>query len=329
MEPLEEGASASQLIADGAFVFSHIATRNDGMKECLRKARSASKTPVTVLITGETGTGKTGLAHAIHNASERKNGPCLIVNCSAIADTLLESELFGHEKGAFTGAENRKRGKFELADGGTLILDEIGDMSASAQAKVLRAVEYRRFERVGGEETLGVDVRLVAITNQNIPELIEGNAFRQDLYFRLREVSLAMPPLRERPEDLEWLVDLFLTECGQKFHKRLYGFGEEAMNVLRTYHWPGNVRELKAAVKHAAVLAGEEPIPPEDLPPEIRAAIPGAAAGDAGDLTLETMERRHIKRVLSLCDGDKKKSAGLLGIHYTTLLRKIEQYGQG
>ena len=341
----ETEPTTSQLIAAGAFVFSDIATRNPAMAECLRRARAAARTPVTVLITGQTGTGKTGLAHAIHNASDRKDAPCLVINCSALSDTLLESELFGHEKGAFTGADRLKRGKFELCDGGTLILDEVADLSGAAQAKLLRAVEYRRFERVGGEETLQSDVRLIALTNRDMPQMIRDGVFREDLFFRLREVSIEVPPLCDRPEDIAWLIELFIAESARTYRKPVEGLSDEARAILMAYRWPGNVRELKGVIKQAVVLATGERIERCDLSPELSlpagrtpapAEVPAVAAPAAGeaiaplpgdDLRLETVEKAHILRVLSLCGGNRSRAAERLGIHYTTLLRKLDGYG--
>jgi two-component system response regulator HydG len=282
---------------------------------------------VTVLLLGENGTGKNLIAQAIHNASGRREGPLVAVNCSAFPETLLESELFGHERGAFTGAERTRKGRFELADGGTLFLDEIAEMSRAAQAKILRTVEYKEFERVGGEETKRADVRIVASTNRDIGALVEEGIFRADLYYRLNEVAVHIPPLRERKNDIPLLVEHYLKECNRKYGKDLASIDAEAMERLLAHDWPGNVRELRAAVKRGAAVAQDESITLVDLDLETRRLSGEPADLDPAQWSLESVERRHIQRTLDIASGNKKETARLLGITRPTLDRKIRQYG--
>ncbi|MHC4598440.1 MAG: sigma-54 interaction domain-containing protein [Planctomycetota bacterium] len=309
------------------FTFSHILGRDPIMAACLAKARSAAASDVTLLLLGENGTGKNLIAQAIHNASPRAVGPFVAVNCSAFPETLLESELFGHERGAFTGAERTRKGRFELADGGTLFLDEIAEMSLAAQAKILRTVEYHEFERVGGESTLQTNVRILASTNRDILDLVEKGGFRADLYYRLNEVSIEIPPLRERKGDIPLLVDHFVKECNRKYEKKIEGLSPAAMDQVAAHDWPGNVRELRAAIKRGVTCASGDRVLPEDLAFRIRALRGDPASLRVEDWSLETMEKAHIQRVLEVTVGNKKESCRLLGITRPTLDRKIKQYG--
>jgi transcriptional regulator with PAS, ATPase and Fis domain len=280
-----------------------------------------------VLITGESGSGKEMIAEALHYNSPRKDKPFIKVHCAALAETLLESELFGHEKGAFTGAISRKRGRFELANLGTLFLDEIGEINQSVQIKLLRVLEEKRFERVGGEETIEVDVRLIAATNRVLKDAIAKGQFREDLYYRLNVVNIHIPPLRDRKEDIPLLVAAFLKEFSQENNKQIDGMDSKARLALYNYSWPGNVRQLRNSVESAVVLSKGTTITLDDLPPNIR--------GESGDdtvklplgATLADVEREVIRSTLAHEGGNKSRTAEILGIGRKTLHRKIEEYG--
>jgi len=322
-----DSVTISGKFVKGMIAFEHLRSRNEEMQRCCELAQAASQTTASVLILGESGTGKNLFAQAIHNCSDRADQSCVTLNCSAIPENLLESELFGHDRGAFTGAERTRRGKFELADNGTLILDEIGEMSPTAQAKVLRAVEYGQFERVGGEETLRAEVRIVAITNRDLPTLVANSQFREDLYYRLNEITLHVPPLRQRREDIPDLIDAFIRECNQKFAKNVKGISQIGLDYLMRYDFPGNIRELKSLVKRAVTVAKGDLLWLEDIgmrvevPPEHEAADNPELA-----LTLATMEKRHIQQVLDYTRGNKKRASELLQISRPTLDRKIKIY---
>jgi transcriptional regulator with PAS, ATPase and Fis domain len=307
--------------------FENLFSRNEEMQRCIDLAIAASQTTASVLILGESGTGKNLIAQAIHNGSARAEKTCVTLNCSAIPENLLESELFGHDRGAFTGAERSRRGKFELADGGTLILDEIGEMSPTAQAKVLRAVEYGQFEHVGGEETLRSDVRIVAITNRDLPTLVAEGRFREDLFYRLNEITLHVPPLRQRREDIKHMIEGMVEECNKKFGKNVESISQIALDYLMRYDFPGNIRELKSLIKRAVTVAKGEQLWLEDL--GMRVEVP--AESESGDnpeeaLSLGTIERRHIQQVLDYTRGNKKRSSEILQISRPTLDRKIKIY---
>jgi DNA-binding NtrC family response regulator len=291
----------------------------------------------TVLITGESGTGKELVAQALHNLSPRRLKPFVVVHCASLNANLLESELFGHEKGAFTGASERRAGRFEKADGGTLFLDEIGEIDASTQVKLLRVLETRRFERVGGAQSLEVDVRLVSATNQDLPELVAAGKFREDLYYRLNVVRLHLPPLRERPDDIELLLNHFLKDFTKENAKELNGFTPEALKVLTAYSWVGNVRELRNCVERMVVMARGSSLTLGDVPPEIRGAVSAeldsaaevqvttaAATGEGFDLNAN--ERNLVIKALRDCDGNRTRAAEKLGISRRTLHRKIHTF---
>jgi len=277
----------------------------------------------SVLIEGESGTGKGLVAQTIHQQSPRARGPLLTINCGGFQDQLLESELFGHEKGAFTGATSQKQGLFEVADRGTLFLDEVAEMSPAMQAKLLQVLDSREFRRVGGTRLLRVDVRIVAATNKPMTEEIRAGRFREDLYYRLNVVNILMPPLRERREDIPPLVEHFLRRFAAAKAKRL---SPEALAALTLYAWPGNVRELANIVERLVILSPGEVIGTEELPPNIRTprSLPPAASG--GPVSLSEMERGHIARVLSETGGKKMQAARLLGIDIKTLNKKIKDY---
>ncbi len=293
-----------------------------GLVETLREI---ARTDSTVLLSGESGTGKGLAARAIHAASERRLGPYVEANCVVYSEGVLNSELFGHEKGAFTGADRQKKGRFELARGGTLLLDEIGEISAATQLMLLRVLQERVFERVGGEETLEADVRLIAATNRNMEDSVRRGEFRSDLYYRLNVIPVRVPALREHAEDVPILAQHFLRECAERIGRTVDGFSEEALEALVRYPWPGNIRELENMVERLVVLARGERIALQDLPPGVRQPGHGLIASLPG--TLEDIERRRIREVLRECGGNKKRAAGRLGIHRSTLYAKLKRYG--
>jgi DNA-binding NtrC family response regulator len=294
-----------------------------------------SKTQKTsVLIQGESGTGKELAANAIHYHSKRSERPLMKINCSAIPDTLLEAELFGYEKGAFTDAKSTKKGLFELADGGTVFLDEIGDMKPLLQSKILRFLETQSFMRVGGEREIRVDVRIIAATNRDLETLVREGIFRNDLYYRLKVMVVEMPPLRDRPEDTLLLCSLFIGENNREHGKNIKGFTEEAKRLMTQYRWPGNVRELKNVIERAMILTDQDWIAQDKLPFELReraesTPLPetGGGFGNVEDLSLEQVEKMHIARVLERFEGNKSKASRLLGISRATLREKIRRYG--
>jgi Nif-specific regulatory protein len=288
----------------------------------------AAPTNATVLIRGESGVGKELVASALHHASTRNDGPLICLNCAALSPTLLESELFGHEQGAFTGATKRKQGKFEAADGGTLMLDEIGEMSAETQAKFLRVLEGHPFERVGGHEPIKVDVRVVAATNRDLQAMVREGEFRQDLYYRLHVVEIVVPPLRQRGKDCLHLAEHFLQQFNQEMGRKIEGFTEAAKKRLLAYSWPGNIRELKNVVERAVVLNTRGQIDESDLAltPALEAGSDAAVAGGAVEMTLAQLEQAHIERVLRHTGGNKSRAAAILGIERSTLDRKLKRF---
>lgn len=299
------------------------------MIDITRKIAAASRAPV--LIRGESGTGKERIAQAIHNLSSRAAGPWVTLNCSAISEGLLESEMFGHEKGAFTDAKASKRGLLELADGGTLFLDEIGDLAMALQPKLLRAIETQTFRRVGGQKELNVDVRFVAATNRDLATMVKTGLFREDLYYRLNVASIDVPPLRERRADILPLACSFLDRAAVVMGLPKAGLEPSVNELLEAYAWPGNVRELRNVMERALILADGDPITPEHLPKEILSqgnylAIPLSELSEAESSSLAGAEKRHIRRVLERCKGNKTQAARQLGINRLTLRNKIKQY---
>jgi DNA-binding NtrC family response regulator len=289
-------------------------------------------TQATVLVTGESGTGKELVARALHDGGARRGGPFVAVNCAAIPEHLLESELFGHERGAFTGAVAQKAGRFERATGGTLFLDEIGDMSLVLQAKILRALEEREVERVGGTAPVRVDVRVVAATHRSLQDRIAQGAFREDLYYRLAVIQVALPPLRERVEDLEPLALHFAAFFARAYARPVRGLSKDSLRRIRVYPWPGNVRELRNVMDRAVLLCRGAVISPEDL--LLGDSSPRASPRESGDesayaptLSLAEVEARHIRNVLTRSGGHLGDAAATLGIHRNTLARKIREYG--
>ncbi len=295
------------------------------MQDLFALIRKVAKSNTTVLIEGESGTGKELIARAIHTNSQRSKGPFVAVPCAALPESLLESELFGHEKGAFTGAIATRKGSFELADKGTLFLDEVGDMSLKIQANFLRVLEQREFRRVGGTNLIKVDVRVISATNQDLNKLIKNGKFREDLYYRLNVVSVNPPPLRKRKEDIPLLVEHFLKKYSIENKKDVKWIHEDALKLLIQYDWPGNVRELENVIERAVVLTKEDFISSDELPPFVRTAEKEEFKM-AADSQLHEVEKEHILRVLKANDGNIKKSANILGIDRTTLYNKIKKY---
>jgi two-component system response regulator HydG len=306
---------------------SQIIAQSPAMMTLLDTVSQVAPSEATVLITGESGTGKELIAAAIHFNSPRRDGPFVRLNCAAITESLLESELFGHEKGAFTGAERRREGRFHQADGGSLFLDEVSEMPLSMQVKLLRVLQEREFTRVGGNDVVRVDVRLIAATNRQLADRIAAGHFREDLYYRLNVVGLAVPPLRERREDIPLLAQHFLEVFAERNRKPLKGFTPQAMNGITRYGWPGNVRELMNAVERAVVLARADYLIEADFPllPAAEPAPPAAAS--AGNLPLDEIEKATILRTLEAAGGNKSETARRLGITRRTLHKKLKAYG--
>ncbi|NOY64669.1 MAG: GAF domain-containing protein, partial [Nitrospirae bacterium] len=303
--------------------FENIITGNPVMLELLNTVRKIVDIPTTVLICGESGTGKELFARAIHYNSIRKDKPFIAINCSAIPETLLESELFGYSKGAFTGATTSKKGLIETAHGGTLFLDEINSMDGKLQAKLLRFLQEMSFYPVGSTVPVHVDVRVIAATNDDIEKSIKNGRFREDLYYRLNVVRLDIPPLRERRDDIPLLCKFFLNKYNKKLNKNIRKISDDAFSILYNYSWPGNVRELENAIEHSVILDDDNIITEEDLPQRLTRKIPSTKDGD---LSLESIEKRHIEMVLALTGGNKKEASRLLGINPATLWRKLKSY---
>ena len=304
------------------------------VKELIGMISKTHKT--SVLIQGESGTGKELAANAVHYNSLRQDKPLMKINCSAIPDSLLESELFGYEKGAFTDAKNTKKGLFELADGGTVFLDEIGDMNPFLQSKILRVLENQTFMRVGGEREIKVDIRVIAATNKNLEAMVKEGLFRKDLYYRLKVMVVEMPPLRDRLEDILLLSSLFIEENNKEYNKAIKGFSDEAKKLMVQYAWPGNVRELKNVIERAMILTDQEVITPKHLPFELKQTekMPQENRGeeiseatmDLSDMSLEGMEKHHLSKVLKRLEWNKSKASKFLGISRATLRAKIKKY---
>lgn len=326
--------SITQIYRDRRVTFDTLVAGDDAMKAVVDQAKKAARSDAAVLIVGESGTGKNLLAQAIHNGSPRAEKPLIAANCAAFAESLLESELFGHERGAFTGADKQKKGVFELANGGTLFLDEVGELSKAAQAKILRAVEYKEFERVGGETTLRTDIRILFATNRDLAEAVRNGEFREDLFYRVSEFRIEIPPLRKRKKDIPGLVKRYLDENNATLGTRIQGVSDEAMRALLAYDWPGNARRLRAVIRRACAIADAQTIELIDLdltnPLAKNAApvsLPQPSETDVAEWALSTVERRHIETVLAYTQGNKSEAARILDIARTTLDRKLASYG--
>jgi DNA-binding NtrC family response regulator len=303
-----------------------IVTANQSMRMLLAKAKRIAETNLPVLLCGENGTGKEVFADYIHARSQRSTRPLVKINCASFPESLLDNELFGHEKGAYTGADSVFRGVFERSNGGTLFLDEVADMLPAIQAKILRALQNNEVRRIGGNDTITVDVRFITATNKNIVQLVSDNGFREDLFYRMNAATLEIPPLRDRKEDIPLLVEYFLEELSRAGGKELRVSGE-VLNVLLSHHWPGNVRELKNTVSYAASLAGGNTIEAADLPPSL---LPTDAAGRPSRspaASLADVERLMIASTLRQCGNNKRRAAQALNISRNTLYNKLKKYG--
>jgi two-component system response regulator AtoC len=313
------------------FGMEEIIGESPAMKEVLDIVQQVAPSRATVLLEGESGTGKELIAKVIHRLSPRAQQPMVTVHCAALSPALLESELFGHEKGAFTGAYERRIGRFEQAQGGTLFLDEIGEIDASTQIKLLRFLGERTFERVGSNKTLMADLRLIAATNKNLEQLVKQGAFREDLFFRLRVVEIRLPALRDRPEDVPLLAQNFLREFARENNKSVNAFTPDALDLLQRYSWPGNVRELRTAIEHAVVLSRTDKITARDLPVQVRQpSMPVAAPSNDvlphRNLTVEDAEKELIIRALKETNGNRTLAARKIGISRRSLHRKLHSY---
>ncbi|MDR1893206.1 MAG: sigma-54 dependent transcriptional regulator [Spirochaetales bacterium] len=296
------------------------------MKKVMEVVEQVAAAKVSVLITGESGVGKELVADALVNLSPRKDKPFIKVHCAALSESLLESELFGHEKGSFTGAVSSKKGRFELADSGTIFLDEIGEISPAVQVKILRVIQEKAFERVGGEKTLESDVRIISATNRNLLDEIAKGNFREDLYFRLNVVNIQVPPLRDRKEDIPYLISSFIKECSEDNHKPVDGLEPKVRAALHNYSWPGNIRELKNCIESAVVLCKGRIITLDDLPPQVAQAEDSRVIKIAAGTSLEEAEKKIILETLNGERGNKTRAAEILKIGRKTLHRKLAEY---
>lgn len=306
---------------DEMFSFEGLIGESPEMKKVFELIKIVAPQDTTVMIRGESGTGKELIARAIHINSPRKYYPIIPVNCGAFTETLLESELFGHEKGAFTGAQYRRKGKIEMANGGTLFLDEVGSVSPKMQIELLRALESKQFTRVGGTEIVKVDFRLISATNENLEKLVEEGKFREDLYYRLNVFTIYVPPLRERRSDIPTLVNYFIQKFARQMNKPVLKISDEAMEILLNHNWPGNVRELENAIERAMVVGKPPEIKPSDLPFQIEKNFMNQSD------SLEEVEKNHIQRILNKYDWNISKAAAALEIDRVTLYNKIKKYG--
>ncbi len=306
--------------------FSAIIGKSAQMRKVLEVVEQVADTKASVLITGESGVGKELIADAIHNLSSRKNQRFIKVHCAALSENLLESELFGHEKGSFTGAIARKRGRFELADKGTIFLDEIGEINQSVQIKILRVLQEKKFERVGGEETLEVDVRILSATNKDLKNEIGKGTFREDLFYRLNVVNIHVPPLRERKEDISLLSAAFLNEFARDNGKKIDGIDPKAYRALYNYDWPGNIRELRNCIESSVVMCRGNIITLNDMPPSVAAGRDDEYIRISPGMSLEEAEKEIIRMTLIHAKGNKTKTAEILGIGRKTLHRKIKEF---
>ena len=310
-------------------VLDNIIGKSAEMQKVFEMIKKVSASKASVLITGESGVGKEVVADAIYNLSPWKKHQCIKVHCAALSETLLESELFGHEKGAFTGADSLVKGRFELAHESSIFLDEIGEINQSVQIKILRVLQERAFERVGGQETINVDVRIIAATNRNLEDEVKKGTFREDLYYRLNVIHIHVPALRERKDDIPLLISKFLEEFSAENGKTIKGISPQAKSAIYNYNWPGNIRELRNCIESAVVLCGSDEIQLEDLPPAVSKAGTEKAIIVPANLTLDEAEKIIILQTLAANKNNKSKTAELLGIGRKTLHRKLEEYGIG
>ncbi|MBU6481398.1 MAG: sigma-54 dependent transcriptional regulator [Nitrospirae bacterium] len=308
--------------------FDQMVGESEPMQRVYSLVEMVADSDVTVLLTGESGTGKELISRAIHHKSPRADGPFITLNCGALPENLFESELFGYEKGAFTGAMSTKMGRFELAEGGTILLDEVGELSLKSQVDFLRVLETKEFRRLGGTKVIRVDTRVIAATNRNLEEAVKQGDFREDLYYRLNVVPIHLPPLRERGDDIPLLVDRFLGECSAQHHREPKDVSREAMRLLRLYGWPGNIRQLRNLMERLVVTVKDSMIQPEHLPEEIQAGKEDARTMVVTlGTSLDQLEREVIQRTLTEITNHREKAAKLLGISLRTLQYKIKEYG--
>ena len=307
--------------------FDKMIGKSAEMQKVFEMIKKVASSKASVLITGESGVGKEVVADAIHKLSPRKDHQCIKVHCAALSETLLESELFGHEKGAFTGADNLVKGRFELAHESSIFLDEIGEINPSVQIKILRVLQEKAFERVGGQETINVDVRIIAATNRVLEEEVKKGTFREDLYYRLNVIHIHVPPLRERKDDIPLLVASFLEEFAVENGKNIKGIDSQAKSAIYNYNWPGNIRELKNCIESAVVMCSGEEIKLEDLPPTVSKSAGDQSINIPANATLDEAEKIIILQTLAANKNNKSKTADLLGIGRKTLHRKLEEYG--
>ncbi|MCK5852998.1 sigma-54-dependent Fis family transcriptional regulator [bacterium] len=315
---------------EGKYKFESIITQNGKMEEVLNTSGRVAKSKATVLIRGESGTGKELIAKAIHYSSDRKDKPLITVNCAALTENLLESELFGHEKGSFTGATSQRIGRFEIADGGTLFLDEVGDIPLLTQVKLLRALQFGEFERVGGTQTIKVNVRVLTATNRNLEELIQNGLFREDLFYRINVVSITIPPLRDRKSDIPVLISHFIDKYSKENDKEMSGISKEAQNILMRYHFPGNIRELENIIERAVVLAREDMILTSDLPSGMNSSnekiiLDPHNFSDSYMEKIASFETAMIKEALEIKHGNQSQAAKLIGISERHLRSRMQK----
>ena len=331
LERRELSLQHTQLKAEvsSAHTLDNMIGKSGEMQKVFTLIKKVAPTKASVLITGESGVGKELVADAIHNLSPRSAHEMIRVHCAALSETLLESELFGHEKGAYTGAEKMQKGRFELAHESTIFLDEIGEVNASVQVKLLRVLQDHKIIRVGGEKTIDIDVRVIAATNRDMEKEVKEGRFREDLYYRLNVVHIAVPPLRERRDDIPLLLNAFLKEYAKENGKNVTGIDNRARALLYKYDWPGNIRELRNCIESAVVMCGGNEITPEDLPPTVSASKDVPSITIAVGTTLDDAEKAIICENLAANKGNKSKTADILGIGRKTLHRKLQEYGIG
>ncbi len=311
------------------YSFNNMIGKAHNMEQVFDLIDTVADSRATVLVTGESGTGKELVARALHYNSSRRSAPFIRLNCAALPKDLMESELFGHEKGAFTGAIKQTRGRFEMADGGTLLLDEISEIDPALQAKLLRVLQEREFERIGSTQTIKVDVRIVATTNRDLQKEVEAGNFREDLYYRLNVIEMGLPPLRERKEDIPALVQNFVAKYNEENGKRITGVADATLDALLAYDWPGNIRELENYTERAVVVARGEALAPDDYPQRLTSGPQGRDDGGIHvGMTVQEMERRLIMKTLESCQGNRTEAAGMLGISTRTLRNKLHEYGE-
>ena len=303
-------------------------TRTPSMKDLFNLIEKAAPTDAPVVITGESGTGKELAANTVHNRSQRRDAPFVKLNCAAIPESLMESELFGHERGAFTDARERRHGKFEQARGGTIFFDEIGDMNLGTQAKLLRVLQEKEFERLGGSETIAADVRVLAATNKNLRDMVRVGTFREDLYYRLSVITIELPPLRDRPDDVPVLTDFFVRMFNDRYGKSIAGVNEDTRRLFASHDWPGNIRELKNCIERAVIFCDEERIDPSDLPSQYREVdLSRRPASRSLDDATDEITRELIQDALDRAGGQKQQAAEILNIHRKTLYNKMKKLG--